>query len=202
MELAGLSCAHAIAKEFKVEENNKILVIGGPGNNGGDALVCARHLSLMKFQPFIYYPKRTDKPLFTNLVQQCQLMDIEFLNECPSDASNYRLIVDGLFGFSFKPPVRDSFKDIMNVMLKTNVPIVSIDIPSGWNVETGNTPSESQTEFIKPSMLISLTSPKLCAKFFNGIHYLGGRFVPKSLELKYDLQLPEYEGTETCLKLN
>jgi NAD(P)H-hydrate epimerase len=35
MELAGLSCAHAIAKEFPIKDNNKILVIAGPGNNGG-----------------------------------------------------------------------------------------------------------------------------------------------------------------------
>lgn len=36
MELAGLACAHAIAKEFSVEqdENDKILVLAGPGNNG------------------------------------------------------------------------------------------------------------------------------------------------------------------------
>lgn len=203
MELAGLSCAHAIAKEFKIENNeNKVLVIGGPGNNGGDALVCARHLSLMKFKPEIYYPKRTEKLLFTNLVQQCQLMNIKFLDECPSDVSKYRFIVDGLFGFSFKPPVRESFKEIMNVLLQSQVPIVSIDIPSGWNVETGNTPTDDQSQFIKPSMLISLTSPKMCAKYFIGTHYLGGRFVPKALELKYDLQLPEYEGTETCLKFD
>lgn len=36
MELAGLSCAHAIAKEFKVEggNNKEVLVLAGPGNNG------------------------------------------------------------------------------------------------------------------------------------------------------------------------
>jgi YjeF-related protein N-terminus len=36
MELAGLACAHAIAKEFKVEENkeNNVLILAGPGNNG------------------------------------------------------------------------------------------------------------------------------------------------------------------------
>ena len=36
MELAGLSCAHAISKEFPVErnENNEILILAGPGNNG------------------------------------------------------------------------------------------------------------------------------------------------------------------------
>jgi NAD(P)H-hydrate repair Nnr-like enzyme with NAD(P)H-hydrate epimerase domain len=36
MELAGLSCAHAIAKEFKIDEksNNEVLIVAGPGNNG------------------------------------------------------------------------------------------------------------------------------------------------------------------------
>lgn len=121
---------------------------------GGDALVAARHLSLMKFKPSIYYPKRTDKPLFNNLVTQCTLMDIPFLGACPDilTASKYRLIVDGLFGFSFKPPVRESFKDIMNLLTESDK-VVSIDIPSGWHVENG----PINETHIKPYMLISLT---------------------------------------------
>jgi hydroxyethylthiazole kinase-like uncharacterized protein yjeF len=122
---------------------------------GGDALVLGRHLSLMKFKPHIYYPKRTDKPLFNNLVTQCTLMDIPFLDACPDvlTATKYKLIADGLFGFSFKPPVRESFRDVMSLMIETDVPIVSVDIPSGWNVETGPEGENS----IKPHMLISLT---------------------------------------------
>lgn len=206
MELAGLSCAHAIAKEFKFDalnDNNKVLIIAGPGNNGGDGLVCARHLSLMNFEPSIFYPKPVDKPLFNNLVQQCQLMGIKFIKDCPTDenVANNRLIVDGLFGFSFKPPVRENFRGIMDILLRTKVPIVSIDIPSGWDVEAGNS-SGNSAEFIQPTMLISLTAPKKCAKFFTGTHYLGGRFVPKALENKYELDLPSYPGTESCLKIN
>lgn len=123
--------------------------------SGGDALVAARHLSLMKFKPEIYYPKRTEKLLFNNLVAQCTLMDIPFLETCPDvlTVTKYRFIVDGLFGFSFRPPVREAFLDVMNLMTETDKPIVSIDIPSGWNVETG---PEGET-FIKPQILISLT---------------------------------------------
>lgn len=197
MELAGLSCAHAIAKEFSIKENNKALIICGSGNNGGDGLVLARHLSLMKFIPSIYYPKRTDKLLFNNLVNQCTMMGIEFLTECPKNADNYRLIADALFGFSFKPPVRESFSDIMELLYETKTPICSIDIPSGWDVEKG--PTEKS---INPFMIISLTAPKLCARDFKGTHYLGGRFVPQALAEKYQLNLPEYEGTELCIKLN
>lgn len=133
----------------------------------------ARHLSLMKFKPTIYYPKRVDKPIYNNLVKQCELMDLQFLESCPEiSTASYRFIADGLFGFSFKPPIRDNFKNVMNFMCETSIPICSIDIPSGWSVENG--PSGSD-KFIKPFMLISLTAPKLCANYFNGIHYLGGK---------------------------
>lgn len=41
MELAGLSCSHAVAKCYRQNEINKkcILICCGPGNNGGDGLV-------------------------------------------------------------------------------------------------------------------------------------------------------------------
>lgn len=56
---------------------------------------------------------------------------------------------------------------------------------------------------LSPELLISLTSPKLCAKKFHGkYHYLGGRFVPPSLQEKYQLDLPEYPGTETCVDIS
>jgi NAD(P)H-hydrate epimerase len=150
------------------------LIIAGPGNNGGDGLVCARHLTLMNFKPEIYYPKKVDKPLFNNLVKQCELFDIKFLDECPTleTASKYRFIVDGLFGFSFKPPVRPAFQSIMDLMNETKVKICSIDIPSGWNVENG---PDVNSKSINPYMLISLTAPKKCATHFTGVHYLGGK---------------------------
>ena len=59
MELAGLSCAHAVAKAFPESRGRKVLVLCGPGNNGGDGLVCARHLVLLGYEPVIHYPKRS-----------------------------------------------------------------------------------------------------------------------------------------------
>lgn len=46
MELAGLSVACAISKSYSNDKTNSILVCCGPGNNGGDGLVAARHLFL------------------------------------------------------------------------------------------------------------------------------------------------------------
>lgn len=126
MELAGLSCSHAIYKCFSTQCYQRVLICCGPGNNGGDGLVCARHLSLMGYKPTIYYPKPTATPLFENLVEQCKCMNIPFLNKCPQlDAVTYAydLLVDALFGFSFRPPVREAFIPIMNVLQQTKLPI-------------------------------------------------------------------------------
>ncbi|KAK5649704.1 hypothetical protein RI129_000733 [Pyrocoelia pectoralis] len=203
MELAGLSCATAIAKCYTPEkiECKSILVCCGPGNNGGDGLVCARHLKLFNYNVLVYYPKRTDKDLYKNLTHQCEAMEIPLLSELPNanEMSRYGLIIDALFGFSFTPPVRSTFIPVIELMKTTAVPIASIDIPSGWDVENGEPPEGG----IKPELLISLTAPKLCAKKFYGkYHFLGGRFVPPQLEKKYKLALPKYPGTECCILLN
>ncbi|XP_069031966.1 NAD(P)H-hydrate epimerase isoform X2 [Embiotoca jacksoni] len=166
MELAGLSCATAIARAYPVTSLVKarpaLLVICGPGNNGGDGLVCARHLKL-----------------FAKVIDEA-----------------YNLVIDAIFGFSFKGAVREPFGSILNVLKNTTVPTASIDIPSGWDVERGS------TDGLRPDTLISLTAPKKSASLFRGrYHFLGGRFVPPGLERKYELNLPRYPGTDCVLQL-
>ena len=80
----------------------------------------------------------------------------------------------------------------MNYFINNSIFII------GWDVENG----PGLEKCINPTLLISLTAPKMCAKFFKGDHYLGGRFVPKSLAQKYELDLPIYPKTECCVKLN
>lgn len=85
-------------------------------------------------------------------------MDIPFLGEMPSEPTMidelYELVVDAIFGFSFKGDVREPFHSILSVLKGLTVPIASIDIPSGWDVEKGNSGG------IQPDLLISLTAPK------------------------------------------
>jgi hydroxyethylthiazole kinase-like uncharacterized protein yjeF len=108
MELAGYSVACATL-DFVREHHNaqsshsKVLVIAGPGNNGGDALVAARHLQHFGINPSILYPKRTKGSLFVNLVKQCEDLEMPVYQEMsPELFATYDLVIDGIFGFSFQ----------------------------------------------------------------------------------------------------
>lgn len=104
------------------------------------------------------------------------------------------LVMDAVFGFSFEGEPRPPFDVVIEALKKTEKPIVSVDIPSAWNVERGDPegkyfiPREraKTTSFmchlmltrVSAEVLISLTAPKAGVKAFKGKHYLGGRFVP------------------------
>eukprot|EP00057_Strongylocentrotus_purpuratus_P002764 XP_003725195.1 PREDICTED: NAD(P)H-hydrate epimerase isoform X2 [Strongylocentrotus purpuratus] len=202
MELAGLACATAIAQAYPASSmggDPTVLICCGPGNNGGDGLVCARHLKFFGYFPTIFYPKRPDKKLFNNLTTQCAALDIPFLSYLPSSSlinSSYNFVVDALFGFSFKGEVRAPFGEVLENLKHISIPLCSIDVPSGWDVENGN------PDGLKPELLISLTAPKKCAKLFQGkYHFLGGRFIPPEMASRYELSLPDYPGTDCIVQL-
>nr|CDS29141.1 apolipoprotein A I binding protein [Hymenolepis microstoma] len=129
-------------------------------------------------------------------------MGIAFLSYIPSDVSilesSYDLIVDALFGFGFRPPLRPEFDDVIQRIASLKVPLASIDVPSGWEI---NERTETE-DVLQPDCLISLTAPKICALRFTGrYHFLGGRFVPPILANKYNLCLPQYPGASPVVLL-
>jgi len=202
MELAGLSASMCINKVFPVKDHTKVLVVCGPGNNGGDGLIVARHLSMFGYKPTLYYPKPTQRPPFIGLVKQCLCMGVPFLEQAPSASdisSNYQLVVDSIFGFSFSGDVRSPFDTIIKALNESKVPIASIDVPSGWDIEKGNAGGKG---IENPTLLLSLTAPKICAsKFVGKFHYLGGRFIPPSIAVKYSLNLPPFPGSDQFVQL-
>ncbi|KAJ7486225.1 YjeF N-terminal domain-containing protein [Mycena galericulata] len=198
MELAGLACAQTLAKVYDNNRYNRVLVCCGPGNQGGDGLVAA---PMFGYKPTIYMPKPGSKDIYQRLHTQCKNMKISTLD---SDEESLHtalkssdVILDAIFGFSFKGPIRAPFDAALPMLSASGLPIVSVDIPSGWDVEAGNEAGVG----LKPDVLVSLTAPKEGVKLFRGQHFLGGRFVPRTLDERFQLNLPAYPGYEQIVDI-
>ncbi|KAI0755053.1 YjeF N-terminal domain-like protein [Daedaleopsis nitida] len=203
MELAGLACAQTLATVYHKEKYPRVLVCCGPGNQGGDGLVAARHLGMFGYKPTIWMPKPGSKDIYQRLKAQCDNMKIQTLepsqdtNSLKSALASSDVILDAIFGFSFKPPVRAPFDAALPLIANSGLPIVSIDVPSGWNVDEGKVDALA----LDPDVLVSLTAPKEGVRDFKGRHFLGGRFVPKTMQEKFELNLPEYPGFSQIVEL-
>ena len=212
MEMTGSAVAEAVYTILDVSSpiiigRKKILLVAGPGNNGGDGLVAARHLALIGFDVSVVYPP-TEKAHSAKLAQQAGDVGVKFLDEFPSQSAmdgDYSVIVDAMFGFSFSSErgMSSPYDAILSDLISTQngdqgTKIVSVDVPSSWDVDGGDILG---TGFV-PDALVSLTAPKLCAKDFSGRHFVGGRFLSPTLSKKYGVRMPPYQGVSQVMEVS
>lgn len=141
MEQAGLAAAD-VATEIIGQEggpkNGRILVLAGPGNNGGDAFVCAGHLRARG-----------------HAVTLCSIAPTEAMaNEATAarqawrDAGgtiapglpatlDYALIIDGLFGVGLSRPIEGVAAEWIARINQAHCPVLALDIPSGLDADSG-----------------------------------------------------------------
>ncbi|KAI1001121.1 NAD(P)H-hydrate epimerase [Podosphaera aphanis] len=200
MELAGLAVSQVIYRVHPPSQGTRILVACGPGNNGGDGLVAARHLWHYGYRPTVYYPKRSNLDLFKRLTIQLQDLQVPFTDNFTTAILQTDHIVDAVFGFSFSGQVREPFPAVIKALQETTVPVTAVDIPSSWDVDNGPPSSGLGAEF-NPAVLISLTAPKPLVRFFKGRHFVGGRFVTPAIQKKYNLEDYEFKGDEQIIEI-
>uniref|UniRef100_A0A8C7MIV2 NADH dehydrogenase [ubiquinone] 1 alpha subcomplex subunit 13 n=1 Tax=Oncorhynchus kisutch TaxID=8019 RepID=A0A8C7MIV2_ONCKI len=201
MEIWGHACAIAITKAFplsSLKRHPTVLVICGPSQNGCIGLACARHLRMFDYMPTVYYPKRSTLALHRDFTVQCEKTDIPFLSFLPAEVQlindAYNLVVDAILGPETEPSdISEPYSSILLTLRHIRIPIASVDIPSGWD--------EANVDCINPTVLISLMAPKKCAVGFSGTHYLVGRILPYDIQRKYELNAPEYHGTDCLVEL-
>lgn len=152
-------------------------------------------------------------------------MQVPFLDddEFEDALEDCDVVLDAIFGFSFKGPPRAPFARALEIlssesrfefiMRSSRPPIVSVDIPSGWSVDDGDLEGSSASKTIldqpdperktfTPEVVISLTAPKKGLKNFHGLHFLGGRFVPPAIIDKYGLLgLDSYEWSDQIVNI-
>lgn len=151
----------------------------------------AKGMIILSFIPIKYdIQSETQKPgkkdIYQRLQSQCTNMSIPSL---PSSKASDNPIPELNNALSASDVILDA---VLPLLARSKLPMVSVDIPSGWDVEKGKIPfpvkdidqnqddeGEKEFEGLEPDVLVSLTAPKAGAKEFKGRHFLGGRFVSK-----------------------
>ena len=136
MEKAGLAVA-TLARELVAESSDPVLILVGPGNNGGDALVAARLLKQWGYQVVVVMPGDVRK--FPQDAQQAYQtwLHADGRIETTIPQKHYALVLDGLFGIGLQRPLAGEFYALIKQVNALPAAKLAIDIPSGLCSNTG-----------------------------------------------------------------
>jgi len=206
MENAGRS-AFLILKERVPElkgKEVKVTVLAGKGNNGGDGLVVARYLLNLgaKVEIFILGKREELSPeTLTNskILEKMEanltyLPDEEALPKLAGSLKHADLIIDALLGIGVKGPVRGYYAKVIELVNASSryrkVKIVSIDLPSGLEADTGHI----EGPCVQADLTITMELPKLGCLLYPGKDYVGDLIIaeigyPQSVKERYESKL-------------
>ncbi len=138
MEKAGLAAAE-LARDLLAEQSS-VLILVGPGNNGGDALVAARHLKAWWFKVSVVFAGEAAKlpPDAANALQAWREAGGELLDAIPADG-NWGLVIDGLFGIGLARELSGRHLELVREINRMNLPVLALDVPSGLDADAGQT---------------------------------------------------------------
>jgi hydroxyethylthiazole kinase-like uncharacterized protein yjeF len=121
----------------------KVLVVAGPGNNGGDALETATRLSQAGAQVTIllYADPHKQSPDSKQALARAQgtsarFADPAFLPDIYS--TRWTFVLDGLYGIGLARPIAGNQHSLVSYINTLSCPILALDVPSGLNADTGN----------------------------------------------------------------
>lgn len=145
MENAGRNIVEKISHIELEKPWNQVAVVCGPGNNGGDGLVIARHLNL-RFPSFpltiflVGNPERLKDDTALNY-EICQRIGLPIQRVFPGNSPRFpqnTLIIDALFGTGLSKNVEGVFQEVINAINDTKESLViAVDVPSGIDATWG-----------------------------------------------------------------
>lgn len=163
MENAGSSVSQVIRREY---DCCRVVVVVGKGNNGGDGLVVARHLQNSGYPVQVVLLEdpenlKTDPRVNYTICRQMKIPIVNLSQAVKDDElfpgfRDAELIVDAIFGVGLHSPVRGVFELAIQLVNGCQKPVVSIDIPSGLDADTGIVHGEA----VRATWTITLALPK------------------------------------------
>ena len=176
MENAGKSAADILVTHINRTRSMaelEFLVLVGPGNNGGDGLVMARHLKKWGGRVSLYRWKEQRLTIDDEDVDE---QDTEKMLEGKLQLAGF--VLDALLGTGVSRPLPESMRSLLARVRQERetreaLRVVAIDLPTGMNTDTG----EVDPGTIPADITITLACPKQGFFFFPGREYIGTLYV-------------------------
>jgi len=142
MENAGRGVVNVALSLLGDVRNKLVYVFCGPGNNGGDGYVVARHLLNMGAHVETFVLTSRDKikgdALVNLIILEKMSHQIKFIDHLPATPQRLPdLIVDAMLGTGVKGALRGLFADMVEFINSLKVPVLAIDIPTGVDADSG-----------------------------------------------------------------
>lgn len=178
MENAARNATKVFLDHFNPQESSYIVVLCGKGNNGGDGYVMARYLHEkgMNISVGIMAEKSAisgDALVNLKIIEKLGLEIIEIKDETlqvfEDKIKKCSYIIDGLLGTGLNSPVRGLYKKIIENVNQSGKHVMSIDIPSGLNADTGQKMGIS----VRSDLTVTFGFPKPGQLIYPGAELVG-----------------------------
>jgi hydroxyethylthiazole kinase-like uncharacterized protein yjeF len=167
MESAGAAVARFCMAHYA--SDGRVVVLCGKGNNGGDGFVAARKLreAGRDVHAVLLGLKADVKGDAATAMQQAgdmaEVADESSLCDVLHDVlKGAVLAIDAVVGTGFRPPLRGLAEVARQLLAKSDVPVVAVDLPSGWDADS--TARRSDTAF-RADAVVTFVAPKLAHVF-------------------------------------
>lgn len=149
MENAGRNVAEVVMETLEKNSGEKVAIICGKGNNGGDGYVIARHLYNAGYEVLVYLLTKVDdiagdgdaglnlKILQNMGIKINEVLDNDGINLMINRIADCGIIVDSIFGTGLKGELREPARTVINRINELDANVIAVDIPSGLDCDEG-----------------------------------------------------------------
>lgn len=204
MENAGRAFAELARRQLRgAVQGSSVVVLCGSGNNGGGGMTAARHLHNWGAKVTVVLSKPVDEirnvPAHQlDILKRMQIPILDSASLLPTPS----LILDAIIGYSLSGSPRGAAADIIRWANTQDVPILSLDTPSGLDVTSG----VAHTPTIRAVATLTLALPKQgllipTAKEFTGDLYLADISVPPEIYRSMGIQVSNLFEREDIIRI-
>jgi len=194
MQRAGLAAAHCALGLLAQESERNVLLLAGPGNNGGDAFETSMHLAEAGCHVVVMFAGDAaalppDAMQAFHQAQANRAITMTRPDAGLIGGHSWSLIVDGLFGIGLSKPIQGLMCTLVDAVNRVPGPVLALDVPSGLCADRGVIVGDADGVAIRATHTITFIGDKPGLHTGDGRDHAGTVYVDTlAIEPAHDVQ--------------